>query len=191
MTAQENDNTPLLQGEPNSTTQVVSPQTEYVAAPQAYQNAQEHQPYNPQPQPAFANPAPLSGFSVEYIQPQGASPILAALLSFFVLPGVGHVYAGQHNKGLSIIIMYLILSFSVVLLCLLLIGYCLLPLLFVYNIFIALDVLNIANRLERGIPVKDGECTNTIATVGLGMFSFIKGSVFVNEDHQSNVIAVC
>jgi TM2 domain-containing membrane protein YozV len=74
---------------------------------------------------------------------QSKSPVLAGLLSFLLI-GMGQVYLGQVEKGLSMLSVALLLIMKVVL------G----PLGLVLLIFNVLDAFFLARKIERGQPVR-------------------------------------
>lgn len=74
---------------------------------------------------------------------QSKSPVLAGLLSFLLI-GMGQVYLGQVEKGLSMLSVALLLIMKVVL------G----PLGLVLLIFNVLDAFLLARKIERGQPVR-------------------------------------
>jgi len=74
---------------------------------------------------------------------QSKSPVLAGLLSFLLI-GMGQVYLGQVEKGLSMLSVALLLIMKVVL------G----PLGLVLLIFSVLDAFFLARKIERGQPVR-------------------------------------
>lgn len=70
------------------------------------------------------------------------SPGLAAVLSFLIV-GLGHIYNGQIGKGIVLIICYVIS----ILLCFVLIGFILFPILWIYGIY---DAYNTAKKINAG-----------------------------------------
>lgn len=62
----------------------------------------ERQQYTP-PRPTYAPPSPSTTY-------KNKSPIVAALLSFFLLGGAGQIYLGQTKKGIAIIAANLVAS---------------------------------------------------------------------------------
>lgn len=81
--------------------------------------------------------------STTTIQPSDPpkNPVLAAILSFLLLGGVGQIYLGQQKKGIIIIVATLLLSWVGI-------G-CLLPILG------AVDAYIIADKLQKGQAVGD------------------------------------
>ena len=70
------------------------------------------------------------------------NPGLAAVLSFLIV-GLGQVYNGQIGKGLVLIIFY----FVSIVLCFVLIGFVLVPILWIYGVY---DAYNTANLINSG-----------------------------------------
>jgi TM2 domain-containing membrane protein YozV len=70
------------------------------------------------------------------------NPGLAAVLSFFIV-GLGQIYNGQIGKGLILLVFYII---SLVL-CLVLIGFILVPILWIYGIY---DAYKTAEKINAG-----------------------------------------
>ena len=81
--------------------------------------------------------------STTTIQPSDPpkNPIIAALLSFFLFGGVGHLYLGQQKKGIILIVATLVLAWVGI-------G-CFIPILG------AIDAYMIADKLQKGQPVGD------------------------------------
>jgi len=78
-------------------------------------------------------------------RPGGAerkSPGLAAVLSF-LFTGLGQIYNGQIGKGISFLVLGIILAFTV----LILIGFILYPVFWIYNIY---DAYNSAKQINAG-----------------------------------------
>ena len=77
----------------------------------------------------------------------GKSPVLAAILSFFII-GLGQLYIGLTKKG--------ILQFIAAIVCgilgLIIIGWILWLIVWLYAIY---DAYNSANKMNRGVGVKD------------------------------------
>ena len=80
------------------------------------------------------------------IQPSSPpkDPIIAAVLSFFLLGGVGQLYLGQQKKGLIICVVTLVL-------------YCAFGIGAILNIVGAVDAYLIAEKLKKGQPVGEME----------------------------------
>lgn len=74
------------------------------------------------------------------IRTEKKSSGIAAIASFFI-PGLGQIYNGQIGKG----IMFIIISIIFALLMIVLIGFILLPLFWVYNIY---DAYKTAERIN-------------------------------------------
>lgn len=70
------------------------------------------------------------------------SPGLSAVLSFLIV-GLGQIYNGQIGKGIVLIICYVIS----ILLCFVLIGFILVPILWIYGIY---DAYNTAKKINAG-----------------------------------------
>ncbi|AKB75149.1 hypothetical protein MSLAZ_1888 [Methanosarcina lacustris Z-7289] len=70
----------------------------------------------------------------------GKNPGFAAVLSFFI-PGLGQIYNGQIMKGIVFIILASVFGFLTVVL----IGYILYPLFWVYNLY---DAYNTAREIN-------------------------------------------
>ncbi len=68
---------------------------------------------------------------------------ISAILSFFI-PGLGQIYNGQIGKGIVMIIVGVILAFTMVIL----IGFILYPIFWIWNIY---DAYSIAKRINAGI----------------------------------------
>ncbi|KKG08810.1 hypothetical protein EO95_13750 [Methanosarcina sp. 1.H.T.1A.1] len=80
----------------------------------------------------------------------GKNPGIAAVLSFFI-PGLGQIYNGQIMKGIiffilaSIGIVFIILAFLFGFRAIVLIGYILYPLFWIYNLY---DAYNTARKIN-------------------------------------------
>jgi TM2 domain-containing membrane protein YozV len=72
------------------------------------------------------------------------NPIVAALLSFFLLGGVGQMYLGQTKKGVILLIATLLL-------------YCAFGLGVIPNILGTIDAYMLADKLQKGQPIGDME----------------------------------
>ncbi|MDH7578179.1 MAG: hypothetical protein QHH75_10265 [Bacillota bacterium] len=70
------------------------------------------------------------------------NPGLAAILSFFIV-GLGQIYNGQIGKGIALMVAAVISG----LLCTILIGFILLPVVWIYGIW---DAYKTAERINRG-----------------------------------------
>lgn len=81
-------------------------------------------------------------------------PVLSLLLSFFI-PGVGQIYNGEIKKGLAMLVTYYLFSIVTVILCIILIGLCLLPFLLAYWLYILYDAVVTADKINKGEPTKD------------------------------------
>ncbi|MDY9924834.1 TM2 domain-containing protein [Methanosarcina sp.] len=73
------------------------------------------------------------------------SPGIAAVLSFFI-PGLGQIYNGQIMKGIIFIILASIFGFLTVVL----IGYILYPLFWIYNLYDAYNTAREINERHSG-----------------------------------------
>lgn len=71
------------------------------------------------------------------------SPGIAVVLSFFI-PGLGQLYNGQIGKGIVVMIVSFIFAASMILI----IGFILYPLLWLWNLY---DAYTTANRINQGI----------------------------------------
>ena len=78
---------------------------------------------------------------------QRKEPGIAAVLSF-IFVGLGQIYNGQIGKGISFIVIGVIFLFTM----LLLIGFILYPLFWIYNIY---DAYNTAKNINSGIIQPD------------------------------------
>ncbi len=67
---------------------------------------------------------------------------LAAVLSFFI-PGLGQIYNGQIGKGIAVIVISFVLIFSMVIL----VGFILYPLFWIWSIY---DAYTTAKRINAG-----------------------------------------
>ena len=72
------------------------------------------------------------------------NPVIAAILSFLLLGGVGQIYLGQQKKGIIIAVVTLIL-------------YCVFGLGVILNILGAIDAYMLADKLQKGQPIGDME----------------------------------
>jgi len=68
---------------------------------------------------------------------------LAAVLSFFV-PGLGQIYNGQIGKGIVMIVLGIVIAFSIILL----IGFILYPIFWLWGIY---DAFSTAKKINAGI----------------------------------------
>ncbi|MCS3901013.1 DUF5683 domain-containing protein [Methanococcus voltae] len=73
------------------------------------------------------------------------SPALAAILSFFI-PGLGQIYNGEIIKGIIIIVLFVISFFAIAIL----IGFIMLPIVWLYAVC---EAYNTANKINRGYIV--------------------------------------
>lgn len=103
---------------------------QYAQAPPPYQAAPQYQAAPPYGQPMYG-PVPMKS--------TGIAVILAVLV-----PGLGHIYLGRIGEG----IMYLILAFVFGALIILLIGFILLPILWIWQIY---DAYNKANQYNAAV----------------------------------------
>jgi len=85
---------------------------------------------------------PKCGVRVKVPTVGAKSPGLAAVLSFLIV-GLGQIYNGQIGKGIGLIICYVIS----ILLCFVLIGFILLPILWIYGIY---DAYTTATKINAG-----------------------------------------
>lgn len=95
---------------------------------------------------ATITPATVSGNKKELV--------ISLLLSFF-LPGAGQIYNGQVKKGLIMLAGYWISTFTVIVLCFVLVGFCLLPFLAAFQIYNIYDAVMTAEKINRGECVRD------------------------------------
>ena len=72
------------------------------------------------------------------------NPIVAAILSFLLLGGVGQIYLGQQKKGIILIVVTVVL-------------YCAFGLGVIFNILGAIDAYMLADKLQKGQPIGDME----------------------------------
>ncbi len=77
----------------------------------------------------------------------GKSPVLAAILSFFII-GLGQLYIGLTKKGILLFIAAIVCG----ILGLIIIGWILWLIVWLYAIY---DAYNSANKMNRGVGVKD------------------------------------
>lgn len=84
--------------------------------------------------------------STMQIQPSDPpkNPIVAAILSFLLLGGVGQIYLGQQKKGIILIVVTVLL-------------YCAFGLGVIVNILGAIDAYMLADKLQKGQPIGDME----------------------------------
>lgn len=84
--------------------------------------------------------------STMQIQPSDPpkNPIVAAILSFLLLGGVGQIYLGQQKKGIILIVVTVLL-------------YCAFGLGVIINILGAIDAYMLADKLQKGQPIGDME----------------------------------
>jgi TM2 domain-containing membrane protein YozV len=105
-------------------------------------------------------------------------PILSLIVNFF-LPGIGHVIFGQVNKGVSLFLAYMLMSFAISFLIFFFIGICLIPVLLVFWVLVMVDGWQMNSRLHRGIPIMKGECSDKFVAKCSGL---LPGDyVFVNK----------
>ena len=92
---------------------------------------------------------PKCGVRVKQV-PAGAerkSPGLAAVLSF-LFTGLGQIYNGQIGKGIAFVVIGIILLFTIIIL----IGFILYPIFWIYNIY---DAYQTAKRINEGTVKPD------------------------------------
>ena len=89
---------------------------------------------------------PRPGGNQAVVNPE-KSPILAAILSFLII-GLGQIYLGLTKKGLILFVLAIVSG----ILMLVLIGFALWLLIWLYAIY---DGYNSANKMNNGIPVED------------------------------------
>ncbi|MCK6626104.1 MAG: NINE protein [Anaerolineae bacterium] len=84
--------------------------------------------------------------STMQIQPSDPpkNPVVAAVLSFLLLGGVGQIYLGQQKKGIILIIATLVL-------------YCFFGIGVILNILGTIDAYMLADKLQKGQPIGDME----------------------------------
>jgi TM2 domain-containing membrane protein YozV len=70
------------------------------------------------------------------------NPIIAAILSFLILGGVGQIYLGQTKKGVILIVLTLVL-------------YCFFGLGVIINILGTIDAYMLADKLKKGDSIGD------------------------------------
>lgn len=80
------------------------------------------------------------------MQPQ-KNPGLAAVLSFLVC-GLGQIYNGQIGKGIGLLVAAIISG----MLCLVIIGFILLPIIYIYSIYDAYKTAEAINRKTIDVP---------------------------------------
>jgi TM2 domain-containing membrane protein YozV len=83
--------------------------------------------------------------STMQIQPSDPpkNPIVAAILSFFLLGGVGQLYLGQQKKGIILIVIWIL-------------GWCTGGIVtFIVSIVGAIDAFVMADKLQKGEPIGD------------------------------------
>lgn len=90
--------------------------------------------------------APTSGETQVNIS-NNKNPILAAILSFLII-GLGQIYLGLTKKGIMLLIAAVISGF----LMLIIIGYVLWLIIWIYAIY---DAYNSANKINMGVHVQD------------------------------------
>ncbi len=88
-----------------------------------------------------------TGTTVSTVISDEKNPVLAALLSFFII-GLGQVYLGLNKKGILLFIGAIISGF----LMLIIIGFLTLVLIWIYAIY---DAYNSAEKINSGIAVED------------------------------------
>eukprot|EP00761_Pharyngomonas_kirbyi_P011257 gb/GECH01011282.1/.p1 GENE.gb/GECH01011282.1/~~gb/GECH01011282.1/.p1 ORF type:complete len:281 (+),score=92.83 gb/GECH01011282.1/:1-843(+) len=124
----------------------------------------------PQQQQQFSTPNFPSEIQNVWIQPNTVEPILPALLTLFVFPGLGQILVGQSRKGVWLTVISLIMGLIIGLLCMVYIGLLLIIVPFVWSILVSVDAYRIAQRIRDGYPVQHGECTNSVTKIGLNWF---------------------
>jgi len=115
--------------------------------------------------------------------PPKFDPLVAAILDLF-LCGVGPILLGQVTKGAIIFIAFHIAIIISYVACYVVIGVVGVILCFVYKIFTVMDTINLGNRLKAGVPIMQGECSNSIALFSIKYF-LTSTPVFNNADPQT------
>ena len=108
------------------------PRRQQPATPPQWQQSQPQQPvYQPQYLPAQQQPyqPPLYGAQQQWLQVAPKSPAAGLVVSIF-LPGVGSMMAGKTGKGIGILVGWLIGW----LLCLVLIGFLVMPAFWIWGL---------------------------------------------------------
>jgi TM2 domain-containing membrane protein YozV len=126
----------------------------------------------------LTNVNPITQQTSSWVTPVASEPIVI-LLCNILIPGLGHVLLGQYKKGIVIWVLWQIINTFVWLSVMLIIG---LPLLLIplIQIFIILyDGYALAQRANKGIPLMEGECATSWATLGV---SRVCDQVFTNSN---------
>jgi len=106
-------------------------------------------------------------------------PIICCLINMF-LPGIGHVLLGQKSKGLGIFANRILLGIAAIFIPF--IGQLISIFILVLFFFTLVDGIQIGERLERGVPVMKGECSNGFISM---MLSCWVSPVFDNNEPAS------
>lgn len=115
------------------------------------------------PSRAFAPSSWIEPRETLYYSNKPWIPLLCSLL----VPGSGHLLIGQFKKAafyMSAFYTFLLIAIS---LCIVYVGFFLLPLVFAYYVVIFMDLQVLVNRLENAHAIMEGECGNKFALWGL------------------------
>ncbi|KAG9394139.1 hypothetical protein J8273_4241 [Carpediemonas membranifera] len=102
-----------------------------------------------------------------------ATPILSGHLlnAFFVsllIPGIGHLFIGQHQKATVYLLLFWLTASLGLVTVQIFVGIAFFVIAALLYVMIQLDCFLLVRRLRRGLPVCEGECAFLIATLGTG-----------------------
>ncbi|EFC43424.1 predicted protein [Naegleria gruberi] len=115
-----------------------------------------------------------------WIKPSNSFFTYPLVMSFFnlILLGLGHTLIGQDRKGVS----YMLVTMIIFFLCIVFFGILALPFYWLWALMVIMDGYKLSKRLREGIPIHQSECTNKWATRGISQFVGADLTLFNNNN---------